>query len=314
MQPALALMLLFVLLWVSSGTLAPYAVTLDEPVVDEACGYLYNLDHTFHLAQYRMLDGEPRHTWAYSPVLRRVLYPILAFPFMKVLGDNAGGLAINFLLNAVAILVFVRFVRKEVGGQAGSMTLWLLATYPGIAYWGALPYAYAFIVPATLLCGMLLYYLARAETLPRILLLAAGMGLLFTGYDLYIFFLPAVGLVLLMRRKWVAIPLASVAIMLPTVLVMLAMAKLCGVGAANDNTNIYGVVLKSYFGPYNMTDWTWLLKTSPMVGVHNFLFSNISLFAAGLSYLLDFAGDKKAGAAAGTRMVTACGRSRVVGL
>jgi len=269
-----AMGLLFFLLWLSSGTLSPYAVTLEKPIVDRDCGYLYNLDHTFHLAQYRMLDGQPKHTWAYSPVLRRVLYPLCAYLPTKLLGFNWGGLLTNFLLNAFGIWVFMCLIRREIGESAAQVALWVIVSYPGIAYWGALPYAYGIIVPTTLVCGVLLYHLSEEDRPARIYLYALLMGVLFTGYDLYIFFLPAMGLLLLFNRRWKEIPLAFVLVMLPTMAVMFIVQAVYGVGASNENTNIYRVVLNSYFGGYDFATWKWLLKTAPWVLLHNFFFSN----------------------------------------
>jgi len=95
-------------------------------------------------------------------VLRRILYPLLAYPFMKVLGFGAGGLVANVLLAVGSLLVFWPALRRRTGSKAPPALLALLATYPGWMYWAGLPYSYAIIVPLCLLCMILLW---RVETL-----------------------------------------------------------------------------------------------------------------------------------------------------
>ena len=69
--------LLLLAIWLSSGTMAPYASTWAFPIVSKPCGYLYNLDHPQHLAVFQMLDGQPREVWQGSFVLRRLLFPAI---------------------------------------------------------------------------------------------------------------------------------------------------------------------------------------------------------------------------------------------
>ena len=56
------------------------------------CGYLFNLDHPQYRAAFAMLDGAPRDQWEWSITLRRILYPLFAFPFMKVGGLRRRGI------------------------------------------------------------------------------------------------------------------------------------------------------------------------------------------------------------------------------
>ena len=44
-----ALIALFFTIWLSSGTLVPYAASLDHPVVDKESGYLFNSDHPHYM-------------------------------------------------------------------------------------------------------------------------------------------------------------------------------------------------------------------------------------------------------------------------
>ena len=52
--------LLVLEVWVNSGTLAPMAATLGNPLVTEPCQYLLNIDHYHFKAVFQMLDGAPQ--------------------------------------------------------------------------------------------------------------------------------------------------------------------------------------------------------------------------------------------------------------
>ena len=76
-----ASLLMVIAIWLSSGTMYPYAATWAFPIVSKSCGYLFNIDHGAYRAAFDMLDGAPRAAWEWSVVLRRILYPLVAFPF-----------------------------------------------------------------------------------------------------------------------------------------------------------------------------------------------------------------------------------------
>src|SRR4029077_9369055 len=89
--------LLALAIWLSSGTMTPYASTFFRPIVSSPCGYLYNVDHPQHEATFRMLDGQPPERWRGSLVLRRLLFPVVAYPFMKAAGFEVGGFIASVL-------------------------------------------------------------------------------------------------------------------------------------------------------------------------------------------------------------------------
>src|SRR4051794_30922546 len=77
--------------WLSSGTLAPYANTVEKPKVLSPCRYLANPDHPHFEATFAMLDGQPRERWAFGVMLRRILFPLIAYGPMKMFGFLVGG-------------------------------------------------------------------------------------------------------------------------------------------------------------------------------------------------------------------------------
>jgi hypothetical protein len=266
-------------IWVSSGTLAPYAATLANPYVWGPCDYLLNIDHNHFKAVFWMLDGAPRDQWEYSVVLRRVLHPLLAYPFMKVLGFGAGGIVANALLALGSIAAFWRSLQARYGGKVPMALLWLLATYPGIFYWAGLPYSYAVIVPASLLSMVLLWKLETAAGWRTALLCGLGAGVLSTGYDLLPFFGAAGVLLLVSKRLWGSAAIFAGAAVVPTVAVAVILRAVFAVPFESSNTNAYGNIVGSYLSLGSLTEeglstWGRLLAKLPGIVLDVFLYSN----------------------------------------
>jgi hypothetical protein len=269
-----ACLLLALEIWVSTGTLAPGAATLENPYVDGPCRYLMNIDHFHFKATFLMLDGAPRDQWEFSVVLRRLLYPLLAYPFMKVFGFGGGGLVTNVLFSGAAIAIFWVFLQRRNGGRVPVALLALLATYPGWIYWGGLPYSYAAIVPASLLCMVLLWRVEALAGWRPALLAGLGLGVLFTAYDLLPFFGVAALLLLLWRRRWPELLVLAVAQLIPPLLVNLLLAKVYAIPFRNNNTEAYYHIVRSYLPPYDWAGWGHQLALLPRVFVDTCLFSN----------------------------------------
>jgi hypothetical protein len=269
-----ACLLLSLGVWVNTGTLAPYGATLEKPFVWEPCKYLLNIDHFHFKATFLMLDGAPRDQWEFSVVLRRILYPLLAYPFMRKLGFGAGGLVANVLLAAGSLTLFWRALRRRLGAEPPPALLALLATYPGWLYWAGTPYSYAIIVPASLLCMAILWRVEALTTWREALLAGLGLGVLFTGYDLLPFFGAAAVLLLLWRRLWAPCAVLAAAMLLPTVATAALLWKIFRVPFRNSNTEAYFAVLKSYAPPIDLHAWWGLLQQFPRAVTSNYLYSN----------------------------------------
>jgi hypothetical protein len=260
--------------WANTGTLAPYGATLDKPYVSEPCKYLLNIDHFHFQATFLMLDGAPRDQWEFSVVLRRILYPLLAYPFMKVWGFIGGGLIANVLLAAGSLALFWHALRRRLGTAPPPALLALLATYPGWFYWAGTPYSYAIIVPASLVCLVILWRVEELTTWRQALLAGLALGVLFTGYDLLPFFGAAAVLLLLWRRLWASCAVLAAAMLLPTVATSVLLWKVFRVPFRNSNTEAYFNVLKSYMSPVDLHAWWGLLWNVPEAALSNALYSN----------------------------------------
>ena len=279
-----ACLVLIVGIWVNTGTLAPLGATLDKPFVSEPCRYLLNIDHFHYKASFLMLDGAPREQWAFSVALRRILYFLVAYPFMKLLGFGGGGLVTNAVISVAALAVFWRALQRRLGGRVSIIVLWTLATYPGWFYWAGLPYSYAAIVPASLLCLVVLWRVETLTTWRQALAVGLGLGVLFTAYDLLPFFgVPAVVL-LLWRRRWIACAVLALAEVAPMIVVSVALDRWLAVPFRNVNTEAYYRILASFLPPYDGAGWRSLLAILPAVFVDTYLFSNF-LFVP-LAFLL----------------------------
>jgi hypothetical protein len=242
-------------IWLSSGTMAPVASTFYAPIVSQPCHYLYNVDHPLHEAAFRMLDGQPRERWQFSIVLRRILFPLVAYPLMKLAGYEVGGFFASVLCQVAGLLALGLFLRRKHGEAAARVGVWLLATYPGITYWAALPYAYVAIVPASIALFVLLTRLDEREDLRATFLTSAAMGVLFTAYDLAPFFGVAALLVLLRRRRLRALPVAVAGLALAPVISLVVLALVFHVGWTNTNTDLYGVIARAYLHPPPLGAW-----------------------------------------------------------
>ncbi|HVT04170.1 MAG TPA: hypothetical protein VHL58_12450 [Thermoanaerobaculia bacterium] len=285
-------------IWLSTGTMAPIAASLDTPLVMEPCHYLANVDHGHHLATFALLDRHPSAEWRGSVELRRILYPIVAYPLMKLIAATTGDLEAGFLLGGIlttilmhiaALRVFVDFVRRRYGRVSSIVAAWLLATYPGITYWAGMPYSYAAIVPLSLLAVILLFYIDEDQSLNALIAHSFLLGLLFTGYDLLPYFGTASILLVLRKRS----PLRSVVnagcLVLPVVVVGALLRLLPDLPFSNENTEIYKTIVLAYL-ELKTKGWGALLLQLPGVALSNFFFSNFVILPAAWLYSLAIPG------------------------
>lgn len=267
--------------WLATGTLAMYAIVSSIAVLWPPCGYVVNTDHGHFVGAFLMLDGAPRQYWEWSVVLRRTLYPLLAYPWMKWLGVEYGGILFNFVLTALSAVGFTVFLRRRVGEGGALAALLLLALYPGVHYWIGLPYSYAAIVPACLAAGAILWRLEQSERWGEALGLALTLGIVFLAYDLWPFFLPAAAALLWLRfrRVWVLGVGLALAVA-PMVVNLLVLKRVYGLPLSNSNTDVYVTVVRAWLAPADLAAWGSLLLGAPLVFVQNLLASNFFFLPA----------------------------------
>lgn len=267
--------LLALAIWLSSGTLTPVASTFYAPIVSDDCGYLYNVDHAMHVQVFQMLDGQPRASWEDSIFLRRILFPLLAYPFEKVGGYVAGGFVASLLCQLAGLIALGLHLRRRHGDDAALAGVWLLSTYPGITYWAALPYTYVAIVPASIFLFILLTRLDERPGTRDTAVTAAWMGLLFTAYDLLPYFGVAAVLVLLRRRRAAQLPVALVGLLTPYAIVAFVLKVVVRVVWTNKNTEIYSIIARAYLHPPPLGAWLGAVSDFVPVLAANFFFSNM---------------------------------------
>lgn len=267
------------LAWLTSGTLSPYATTAKELWVDPDCGYFFNGDYPHHLALFRWLEGAPRDQWEFSVVLRRVLYPILAYPFYYLWGFARGGWLFNVLAGIASILGTLSYYRRKQKNWNSRHFLLITTTYMGWFYWTASPFSYGIILPLSFLNLILLEEISRTKDWNRLKRLLLGMGVLFLGYDLLMFFLPAC--LWLIRRKqnrisWRRLIAAFGLLITPTLVVVLVQKHVFHIGPGNSNTATYGHIFNAFFHP-SLEAWQgeWIkLRDLPWDLLRIFLYAN----------------------------------------
>ncbi len=200
--------LFFLGLYCNTGTLAPYACT-SSPIVFPGTGYAYNGDHRHFRVLFDFVDGRDRPVWDHAVLLRRILFPVLGWPLMKVFGSEIGGTIASLALNLAAFAWGLVLLRRTVGERAAVFAAGSSPCIPGAAYWAGLPYPYALICPASLLLMIGLMRLAAGADGRRMAWLSLAMGIAYLGYDLAAFFVPATLLVLCWRRRFGAAALSA---------------------------------------------------------------------------------------------------------
>jgi hypothetical protein len=270
---AAALVVFALGLYFTTGTLTPYAIT-SLPRAEPPHGYLYNTDHPHFATLFKFLDGAPRSEWDGAILFRRILYPVLAYPFMKVLGFELGGTVAGLLFNLAAFIGFVRFLRREVGAAGASLGAWLLALYPGAGYWSGLPYMYTMIVPCSLLLTVALWHLRTRSGWAGLVVVSLLMGTAYLAYDLLPVFLPASLLVLLVRRRWLAIPVSAVLQVLPLGAWLFFLSHGLQQNLANSNTDAIGAIVNAYLHPTNPPLWRIFVEPVPDIALNVFFGSN----------------------------------------
>jgi hypothetical protein len=192
------------------------------------------------------------------------------------LGFEEGGFITSLIINITAFIIFIFFLKNNLGEIQAKIGMWLLATYPGITYWVGLPYCYVMIVPGTLLLTILLWKINGSSSHLAVSGLSFLMGFICLGYDLVAFFLPSTVLSLFFNKKYKLIPVATVAFIMPIALSTYMLTVIFGAPFETLHTNIYSAIGSSYFKvtAEKMNEWGNLLLMAPLIGIDYFFFSN----------------------------------------
>lgn len=264
-------------LWINTGTLAPYAITFASVHFDPATGFAYNQDHPHFRVMFDFVDGKPRPVWDGAIMLRRILYPVMAWPFMKALGFELGGLCLNLLLAFGVFVVFTHWLARRFGGRAAVLGAWLLATYPGFSYWVAMPYQYAAIAPGALILTLALWEIDAAQAGKRGLVVwSAIMGVIYLAYDFAPIFMPATLGLLLWRRRWCSALVATVISAIPMAVWLTVLRFGIEQGLENSNAGIYRAVAGGLLTTTLWSQWLGALPGLGSVAMTAFFASNFA--------------------------------------
>jgi len=260
--------ILFIQMWLNSGNLSVYAATLTQPHTMH--GYITNYDDLHYEMNYKMIYGYPRSEWKDSFTLRRVGLFIVGLPFFIIFRFYWGGLITSFLLVLVTYLFFIRFLKNKYGIHAAYAGMLLASCYTGIMYWIGSPFAQNTIFPICVFTYMLMEVLNEELTRKQAAKYWLLIGLLFTGYDLFIVFLPAIFLFHLMEKKWVHALLSPIVILLPQLVVSLIIV-FRGNEIRNQNTDLYPQILNSWVHNFSFADLWTHIQALPVIFKYNFM-------------------------------------------
>jgi hypothetical protein len=266
-------------LYLNTGTLAPYAIT-SSPYVSRATGYAFNQDIPHFRALFFFVDGRDRSTWDHAILLRRILFPVLGWPFMKAFGFETGGTIASIAFNLAGFVAALSVLRRRVGERGAVLAGWLLALYPGAAYWAGQPFTYSLIVPSSLLLLLGLWRLTELPLGGQFALLSAAMGVGYLGYDLAAFFVPATLLALVWNRRPVDAILSSAIQVAPLALWVVCLSRVFHQPASNPNSDIYRSILLHYRSAHDLHYWLGAFWRAQAVGFDVFFASNFIFIPA----------------------------------
>ena len=265
-------------LYCNTGTLAPYGNTHFGHVAKET-GYLYNIDHEYFRVLFDFIDGAPRSVWDNTILMRRILYNVLAWPFMKIGGFEIGGTIASIVFNVAAFACSMLLLRNRIGEKGAIFACWLLALYPGSMYWGGLPYPYASIFPLSLILMIALIDLPNLKIWP-LCFVSFSMGIAYLSYDLVVYFLPAALLLLIWKRRAGAATLSAALQIIPSLSWLLYLKLALGQDLENSNTVSYRAVIDSYLNVQDKTYWFNYASDFPNVGLDVWFGSNFIFIPA----------------------------------
>ncbi len=268
------LVLVFIIhFWISSGNLAPYAINAPS-LKQTACGNILNIDESNFRDTFKLLDSQKRQEG--GVVYRRMLYPLIAYPFMINFGFYYGGLLATLIIYIGTIFLIHYLCKKHFSKNIAFIANLLFVTYPGIFYWSGQPFSYVLIVPCSILSFLLLLSIKENNTLKKDLFIALCLGFLSTAYDILPFYLTASIFLLIFLRKFFTITPFIILSILPLALVVLVEQKYYKIPFNNSNVGVYANIFNAYFNLEAYQTYLFILKKYPITLWNNFLHSNMT--------------------------------------
>lgn len=278
-------------MYLNTGTLSAYAVTIDDPMIRD--GHIVNYDYLHHECNYNFIIGSNNETWVNGWILRRELFFIIAFPFFKLFGFYYGGIITAFVVTIFSYFIFIKFIVKTFGVQQAYVGMALFVSYPGIMYWIGSPFAHTMIVPCSCIIYILLWKMNETILLKKQLVYLSIVAILFTAYDLFVFFYPAILLIYFVKRQWIAF-FCSFPIMILPQLLIIFWIKYQGVDhLVDNNSGVYATIINSYLHPGDLSLWWSSIKKVPNVLINNFTGSNFLFLPSLFLIILPWAFVKK---------------------
>lgn len=267
-------------LYCNTGTLAPYGNTCAPMYIPQDTGYVYNQDHPYFRVLFDFVDGKGRAVWDGAELLRRILFPVLGWPLMRLFGFELGGTMTSLALNVGGFIGAALFIRRWIGERGAVFAMWVMALYPGAAYWAGMPYSYALIFPGSLFLMFGICRILDTTVGWRFAGISLAMGVAYLGYDFAAFFVPAAVFALCWRRRFAAAALSALLQAAPLAIWLFVLKHVFGQSLETANSASYRNVLLSYLHSGDSARWLQEILHAPDVGFDIFFAANFIFLPA----------------------------------
>lgn len=288
-------LIIIILAWFNSGTISPYASTLNNPyILDNQgniifnndsindpntlidCYYLGNYDHKHYLANHNLAQLKPKESWQHGWVLRRISYYVFALPLTKSLGFLWGGFIFNVITYLFALILLVYYLKFRFSYQEAFFTLCFFTFYPGFYYWAGLPYAQNMIMPNLFIILIIFLEWESYINKKKIIVGSIIISILLMGYDMNSYIIPA-SIILLARKKTWKWILPAISIMLiPSIIFSFALNHFAG-PLSSENSGLYLTIIKAWLD-FNIYDFVNNLIPSFKILLSNFSYSQFLFY------------------------------------
>ncbi len=241
--------LFFSALWLSTGTLSGFALTDKGARLLPPCNVLVAKD----VADGRFREQQKRRAKQNYQVkdqsLQESLYGVLLRPIENFTNWYLARIGLNFALTALAFGLFFASLLKWYGLPASMLSMLLLVTYPGHAFWfGALSPA-SFTISFAILAFLLLLQIQNSTSFFMIILSSCALGCICLLADLFPIAALSLFCLLIYRKSRGLLLPCFLAFLFPRVVAQIAAEKHFNLKVRDTGIEAYQETMRSMIQP-----------------------------------------------------------------